>query len=211
MRRHAINAMGSSYTGELQLVKLAKSGIIPDSLQTAAGEALSDSWRGDIRELGQTLTGETQIEQTDLPPIAELASKTGEPGNGKVVFEQSCQICHRVNGQGTEYGPALSEIGAKLPKDGLYDAILNPNSGISFGYEGYTLTLNDGTKVTGIIQSETESEVSMVVPGGYTMNYSKSEIAAREEMDQSLMPENLHSSMSQQELVDLVEYLSSLE
>lgn len=211
MRRDAVKAMGLSYTGELRLVTLAKSGIIPDSLKSAAGEALSDSWRGDIRELARTLTGERQAEQTDLPPITELASKTGEPASGKEVFEQSCQICHRVNGQGTEYGPALSEIGAKLPKDGLYDAILNPNSGISFGYEGYTLTLDDGTKVTGIIQSETESEIALVTPGGYSVDYSKSEIASREEMDRSLMPENLHSSMSQQELVDLVEYLSTLE
>ncbi len=211
MRRHAVQAMGSSYGGELQLVKLAKSGIIPQVLKTDAGEALTDSWRGDIRELGRTLTGENQAEQADLPPISELASKSGEPAHGEDVFEQSCQICHQVNGQGTEFGPALSEIGAKLPKDGLYDAILNPNNGISFGYEGYTLTLNDGSKVTGIIQSETESEITLITPGGYSVNYPKSEIASREQMDRSLMPENLHSSMSQQELVDLVEYLSSLE
>src|SRR5699024_9882798 len=127
------------------------------------------------------------------------------------IFEQSCQICHQVNGQGTEFGPALTGISEKLPREGLYDAILNPSSGISFGYEGCVLTLKDGTEITGIIQSETQSELVLLSPGGYTATYRISRIGSREQMERSLMPENLHSVMSQQELVDLVEYLASLK
>ncbi|MDZ7694104.1 MAG: c-type cytochrome [Balneolaceae bacterium] len=211
MRRAAVKALGDSWNGEQRLVELVKSGIIPESLHAAAAEGLSDSWRGDVRQLANELTGETQSTETDLARMRELVSMEGTPSEGKEIFEQSCQICHQVNGQGTEFGPALSEIGAKLPKEGLYDAILNPNNGISFGYEGYTLTLQDGSEVTGIIQSETASEIVLLTPGGYTSTYSKSEISSREQIEQSLMPENLHASMTQQELVDLVEYLSRLQ
>ncbi|MDZ7692335.1 MAG: PVC-type heme-binding CxxCH protein [Balneolaceae bacterium] len=211
-RRQAIKALGTGWGGEQQLVELVNSGMISDSLKQSASEALADSWRGDVRQLARELAGESGTPETaDLPPIEQLASMEGDPANGKPIFEQSCQICHQVNGQGTEFGPALSEIGNKLPKEGLYDAILNPNAGISFGYEGYILTMEDGTEVAGIIRNETETEIELLTPGGVRTTYALSEISSRKKMQQSLMPENLHAGMSQQELVDLVEYLTMLQ
>jgi putative heme-binding domain-containing protein len=47
----------------------------------------------------------------------------------------ACITCHRINDKGADLGPALSEIGAKLGKDALYEAILDPSAGIAFGYE----------------------------------------------------------------------------
>lgn len=211
MRRHATMALGSGWGGEQKLFQLANSNMIPDSLKQAAGLALSDSWRGDVQKLGNELIGGSQTRQNNLPPIAELTSRSGEPDNGREVFARSCQICHQINGEGIEFGPALSEIGAKLPKEGLFDSILNPNNGISFGYEGYILTLRDGSQAAGIIRSETATELTLLTPGGFTTNINKPDINSREEMEQSLMPENLHSQMTEQELVDLVEYLTTLE
>ncbi|MCW9706057.1 PVC-type heme-binding CxxCH protein [Fodinibius salsisoli] len=210
MRRHAVKALGSGWGGEQKLVELVKSGVISEPLHEATSEALSDSWSGDVRQVAKSLSGGGQNKQADLPPIAELASQKGVAEEGQTAFEQACQICHQVNGKGTAFGPALSEIGSKLPKEGLYDAILNPNSGISFGYEGYILEFNDGAKAAGIIQSETASEVVLITPGGNTTTYKKSEIASRTQMNQSLMPDGLEAGMSEQELIDLVEYLSSL-
>ncbi|SMO44019.1 PVC-type heme-binding CxxCH protein [Fodinibius sediminis] len=210
-RRQAVKALGVSWGGEQRLVELVKSGVLPESLSAAAAEALSDSWRGDVRQLAKKLSGESPPPAVELPPASELVQKAGIPGSGRKIFQQSCQICHRVNGTGTNFGPALSQIGAKLPKKGLYDAILNPSSGISFGYEGHTLTLNDETEITGIIQSETASEIVLLLPGGYTSTYAKSSVKGREQVERSLMPDNLVAGMSEQELVDLVAYLSSLK
>lgn len=211
-RSEAVKALGTGWGGENRLVELVKSGMITESLREAAAEALSDSWRGDIRQVAEEyLSAEGQTRQVEFPPVSELLTVEGNPESGKEVFEQSCQICHRVNQEGVQFGPALSGIGDKLPKEGLYDAILNPNAGISFGYEGYVLTFNDGSTAAGIIQSETGSELVLLTPGGYTATYSKSGISSRQEMKQSLMPENLHRAMSRQELVDLVEYLSTLK
>ncbi len=210
MRQNATLAFGSGWGGEQQLFEMVNNNEIPEPLKFAVGQALSDSWRGDVQKVGNDLIGETATE-SDLPPIAELASLEGDPQNGQRIFDRSCQICHQVNGEGINFGPALTEIGTKLPKEGLYDAIINPNAGINFGYEGYILTMQDGSQAAGIIQSETGSELTLLMTGGITQTINKSEIANREEMAQSLMPENLHAQMSQQELVDLVEYLTTLE
>src|SRR5699024_10171508 len=211
LRREATKALGKGWGGEQRLVELVKNGVLREELEVATSEALSDSWSGDVRQVGKDLVGGDKTLEADFPPTAELISGQGEPAKGKALFEQTCQICHKVNGKGIAFGPALSEIGDKLPKEGLYEAILNPNNGINFGYEGYVLTFEDGSKAAGIIQSETESELTIVAPGGNETIYSKSEIISKQQMDRSLMPEGLVSGMSEEELVDLIEYLSSLK
>ena len=72
---------------------------------------------------------------------------TGNALHGAAVFRQenvACIKCHQVNGEGTEVGPNLSEIGTKLGKDALYESILDPSAGISFGFEPWQLTLKNG-------------------------------------------------------------------
>ena len=210
VQKQAVQALGNSWPGELKLVELVKSGLLPELLHPTAAEGLSDSWRGDVRQLAAELTGESTTQQNDLPPIADLVAMEGDLKDGEKVFEQSCQICHTVSGEGASFGPDLSTIGAKLPKTGMYDAILNPNSGINFGYEGYEITLKDGSISQGIIQSETGDQLTIMIMGGSTFTYSKDEIAERKELSQSLMPEQLERTMSKHELVSLVEYLTTL-
>ncbi|GAA5521155.1 c-type cytochrome [Aliifodinibius salicampi] len=211
MRSLAVTAMGSSWPGEEKIADMVRNGILPPSLDQPANQVLSNAWRDEIRQVAKDYLAGSDNDQGNMQSVSELVTMTGDIDNGKQVFERSCQICHVVNGQGTEFGPGLSEIGDKLPKEGLYEAIIEPNAGISFGYEGYILTMNDGSKAAGIIQSETESEVELLSAGGFATTYQVSEIASREQMDRSLMPAGLESGMSQQELVDLVEYLSSLK
>lgn len=120
-------------------------------------------------------------------------------------------MCHQVGTDGANFGPALTQIGSKLTKDALYVSILHPDAGISFGYEGYMLKLKDGSEVAGIISSETESEVELVSPGGMKNRYERANVIAKTQMEHSVMPANLQQGMSEQELVDLVEYLYALK
>jgi putative heme-binding domain-containing protein len=116
-----------------------------------------------------------------------------------------------VRGRGTELGPNLSEIGTKLGKDALYEAILDPSRGISFGFEAVTVTLKNGDEAYGLFASETADEVVVKGVGGIVTRIKKAEIASRQVSKLSLMPAGLQAAMTAQELVDLVEYLSSLK
>ena len=51
----------------------------------------------------------------------------------------------------------------------------------------------------------------MKVPGGVSVTTKKSEIFSKDKIDGSLMPEGLIASISEEELVDLVEYLMTLK
>jgi putative heme-binding domain-containing protein len=121
-----------------------------------------------------------------------------------------CANCHQVNGQGIDFGPNLSEVGSKLGKDALYEAILDPSAGISFGYEAWQLTLKSGDEAYGLIVSDTPEEIAVKAIGGIVTRYPKRDIVTREQSKLSIMPAGLQQAMTAQELVDLVEYLSSL-
>jgi putative heme-binding domain-containing protein len=146
-----------------------------------------------------------------LPPVDELIEQSGSVKRGKAVYNRTCMACHQVNGRGIDFGPDLSSIGDKFPKSQLYTAILEPSAGITHGYQGYRITLDNDNVWLGYIASETDEALSLRVQGGITKKLDKDNIAKREKLDRSLMTPNLQRTMSEQDLVDLVTYLETLK
>ncbi len=185
-----------------------KEGKLPKDLRSTAAIALSNTYRKDIKQ--ESLKYLQVADSTggkSLPPINELAKLSGNMVSGKQVFSTICATCHKIDNEGENFGPALSKIGSKLTKDALYLSIIHPDEGISFGYEGYVFKMKDANVVAGIITSETEEAVEIVMPGGIKKSYEKSAIASRTQMKNSMMPAGLHQTINQQQLIDLVEYL----
>jgi putative heme-binding domain-containing protein len=181
---------------------------------TASAELNAARWPEIKAEAARVLPPPQGQNAQPLPPIAELVKMKGDIVNGAQLFTNAspgCANCHVVNGRGIELGPNLSEIGAKLGKDALIEAILEPSSGISFGYEPFNFTLKNGDEAYGLIASETADEVAVKTIGGIVTRLKKSEIVSRQQSKLSLMPAGLQAAMTPQELVDLVEYLSSLK
>jgi len=185
---------------------------LPKQLEPAASAALFAAWP-EIRDSAAKYLAPppaTTLDGKTLPPLTTLAARTGEAAAGRAVFERSCTACHVGGGTGTDFGPALTEIGDKLPKSGLLLAILDPSAGIGFGYEGWTVRTRDGQQLVGMITSETDDEVAMKLIGGIQRRVPKSTILDRKRMETSLMPQGLERTMSETDLVNLVEYLSTL-
>lgn len=214
VRKIAVKALAQSEEGAAQLLKLAKEEKLDAALKFTATAALhTASWPKIKAEAAQVLPL-PQTNAAPLPPVAELVKLKGDASNGAKVFrrpEVNCIGCHKVNHEGVDFGPALSEIGTKLAKEALYESILDPTSGISFGFEGWQLELKDGDEVTGIIASESADEIVLKGQTGISTKYKKSDVAKRAKANLSLMPAGLQQAMSQQDLVDLVEYLATLK
>ena len=68
----------------------------------------------------------------------------------------------------------------------------------------------DGQQLVGMIGSETDDEIVMRLIGGIQRRVPKSTITERKRMDASLMPPGLERTMTEADLVHLVEYLSTL-
>ena len=116
-----------------------------------------------------------------------------------------------VNNQGSSVGPDLSEIGSKLARDAMYTAILDPSAAISHNYENYAVQTLDGKLVTGLLTSESDEKVVLKSAEGVPVEIAREDIDEMKKLEQSLMPEDLARPMSEQDLVDLVEYLTTLK
>jgi putative heme-binding domain-containing protein len=120
-----------------------------------------------------------------------------------------CAACHVVNGNGMDFGPALSQIGKKLTKESIYNAIVNPSQGISFGYEGYNITLTDGSVFQGIITSKTNDQYLVKLPGqSQILAYKKNQVKSADKMETSLMPA---FPLKETQYLDLIGYLEGLK
>jgi putative heme-binding domain-containing protein len=211
IRRVAVKAFGGPWESEDRLLALAKDKKIPEDLHTAAAGVFQTAWRALLRdEAAAYLKLPGSKEGASLPAISVLVDKKGDHVKGKEVFTSLCSSCHQVKNEGVNFGPDLSEIGSKLSKEALYTSILYPDQGISFGFEGFRIALNDGSTAFGRIVSETPEKIDIQYMSNQ-QTIDKSKVTSRIKLETSLMPSNLQSSMSEQGLVDLVEYLGSLK
>jgi putative heme-binding domain-containing protein len=182
-------------------------------LKEAAALALhSVQWR-DVKEQAARLFPLPPAKDNEpLPPVSELVEKRGDAARGRVVFNTTgtCSKCHIVDGIGKDVGPNLSEIGNKLSREALFHTILFPSAGISHNYETYVVLLASGTAVTGILTSDAADSVSLKDADAIVRTIPRDEIDEMKKQEISLMPADLQKAMSIQELIDVVEYLTTL-
>jgi putative heme-binding domain-containing protein len=215
LRKMAVKALVQTEQGAGSLLKLGKDDQLPADLKLAVSRELNNvRWEKIKAEAAKVLPLPQGQNAQPLPAIAELAKMKGDAHNGENVFfrdQTMCSRCHRAKGRGGDVGPDLSEIGNKLGKDALFEAIIDPSAGISLGYEASSLDLKSGDEAYGIITSETAEEVAVKDLNGVVNRYKKSDIAKRKQSKMSLMPAGLPATMTTQEFADLVEYLSRLK
>jgi len=215
LRKQVVHALAKVPEGAAALVRLASEQKLPDDLKlTASSELNSVRWPDLKAQAAQLLPLPQALNSQSLPPISELIKRKGDSAKGAEVFRRetvACIKCHQVRGEGIDFGPDLSEIGTKLGKDAIYESILDPSVGISFGYEAWQLELKNGDEPYGFIASETADELAIKAVGGIVTRYKKSDIVRRQKQKLSIMPAGLQQTMTVQELVDLVEYLAGLK
>lgn len=211
LRKTAIRALAGSRQGEDMLLGYLKENVLPGELKAAAIQILANTWRKAVRKEAVAYLDGGGNSTQNHPPVKELITRKGNPEHGKSLFMQYCSVCHQAGARGTDFGPALSEIGDKLSREAQYLSIFYPSAGISFGYEGYTVKFKDGTETAGIISSKTETDLTLKFPGGGTQAYKMSNVASIKQMDESMMTPGLQEAMTTDQLVDLVEFLMALK
>ena len=215
LRNYAIKKMGESQSGARTVLSwiTKKEKIDPGTLPAIQATLHGARWN-DIRQKANELFPIAATKNSKpLPSMDQLSKRKGDAAKGKLVFENAgtCAKCHLVNGKGIEVGPDLSEIGNKLSKTALYESILFPSAGISHNYENWMIQKSDGRSITGVLLGETDAEIQIKDDKGIQHNISVDEIDARKRQQVSLMPADLHKELTTGELVDLVEYLSTLK
>ena len=143
--------------------------------------------------------------------IDAIANLPGDAANGKTIFTRSCATCHRVGAIGNEIGPVLTAIGKKFDKIGLLDAIINPSASIVFGYEPWLVNTKDGESVFGFLISENKQSVVVKDIAGSKHVLAQNNISSKTKQQKSLMPEPASSGLSEKDIADVVNFLSSVK
>jgi len=203
--RTAAAEAAKGYNSEPYLWELAKAGKIPVDLLPIAQKILLSSWNGSIRAEANEFFGDAVQSNYDIP---KMLTATGSVENGKTIATNYCAACHTIGDQGVDFGPGLTEIGDKLSKEGLINAIINPSEGMGFGYETQLVKLKDGTEFTCIVNSKTENDLVVKLVGTSEQKiYKLVDVESVTQLDESLMPK---FPLSETELVDLTAYLETL-
>lgn len=213
-RRQAVRAIAQTKLGAARILKQAEAGKLDEGLREAASAALYGSPVETIRVRAAKLFPlRPAVDAKPLPSIKQLARRTGDPRKGQIIFATTgtCAKCHVVNGAGKDVGPNLSEIGAKLSRPALYESILFPSAGINHNFAAYTLVLQSGNVVSGILINRTANSIAIKQIDAITRTYPVSEVEEIKEQPISLMPADLQKAMTADDLVNVVEYLTTLK
>lgn len=207
-------SLGRNLHGQKYLLDLAAANQLPADVKFTAADILLSSADATIRSAAaKHLTLPSGANSKPLPPVAELMKMKGDAASGRKLFfgTATCAKCHQVNREGKQVGPELSEIGSKLTRDALFVSILDPSAGISHNFESYAVVTTGGLVLTGVLVSRTDQSVTLRTAEAIDKEIPMAEIEELQKSPISLMPADLQKTLSIQDLVDVVEFLTSLK
>jgi putative heme-binding domain-containing protein len=137
--------------------------------------------------------------------VADIAKLRGNAQRGAVAAA-ACRMCHRVGGEGADYGPAIDGFASRQTKDVVITAIVNPSNDIAHGYEGTEITLADGRKIHGLVQSG-GNPLIVQSNGGLTQMIPAKLVKERKRLGRSLMLSADQLGLTAQQVADIAAYL----
>jgi putative membrane-bound dehydrogenase-like protein len=181
---------------EPDLEKLFKG--YPETVKTSAAPLMAS-----LRKKNESRLSELQAVDAQL--------KKGDVGQGRQLFfgKAMCSTCHAVQGQGGDFAPDLTNIGEIRSRHDILEAILYPSA--SFAREHETSKIvTASTTYTGIIKEQLPEAIIITTGPGQRVRVQRSEIKTIEPQNFSMMPPGLNKQLTNEELSDLMVYLTSL-
>ncbi|MFM9955448.1 MAG: PVC-type heme-binding CxxCH protein [Opitutaceae bacterium] len=146
-----------------------------------------------------------------IAKIVSDAATLGDAAEGKKVYEQAgCIACHTPGPTQSKIGPDLSSISRGLPVDMIVTEVIWPALNVKEGYEAATITMKDGTVVTGFKQTETAEAIAIRdMTTGTVKSIPRNETQSIK-TGGTVMPDGLTAPLNAKQLADLIRYLSEL-
>lgn len=203
------------------LVKSLSTAAVKPSMIPGGLDALLASYPDSVKQAAAPLRA--QVEAEEKARLEKLAAiepliGTGDVGRGRQIFfneKIACFTCHTVGQEGGTVGPDLTTIGAIRSGHDLLEAILFPNASFVPGYEPVHVVAKDTTfggmvDYVGVIGEQTTDAVLLRQNAKDSVRIARGDISSIEQASNSIMPQGLDTGMTQEQLLDLLAFLQSL-
>ena len=186
--------MGGS---DRELFKTIRTGV-PGSEMPAVRVSDDDVWKlvGYVSRLGSR-------------GLAEKAPGDAVTGRG-LYTKSGCAACHRIDAEGTDLGPALTDVGRRRGLAFLEESLVKPEAFVANAYRAVQLNLKSGQTIVGIRLNEDDLSIQLREVSGNLRSFLKENITEIRRDQPSLMP-SYEGRLNKTELANLVAYLNSLK
>lgn len=136
-----------------------------------------------------------------------LRKTSGNPAEGEKVFTKFCAQCHKIYGNGEDVGPEIT-LNGRNDFEQLISNVFDPNLVIGQGYEAVIVAATDGRVLSGLLAEDSPSRVVLKLQGGRVATLARDDIDEMKKTAISLMPEDVETQLSAQEIADLFAFLA---
>jgi cytochrome c oxidase cbb3-type subunit III len=149
------------------------------------------------------------------------AKPMGNAARGKELFygDANCSLCHMIAGKGGRLGPELTSVGASRTREAIIDSVRNPSRRLAWGlteatkefpqeYETITAVTADGKEIKGVALNEDGFSVQIMDSSENIHLLEKDKLRSFQKSRESMMPRYTPDTLSNQDLEDIVAYLS---
>lgn len=139
-----------------------------------------------------------------------LEKATGDPAAGQLVYQKSgCASCHRVEANGGNLGPDLTDIGRRRGLKFLTESLVRPEADIAVAYRAVQVALKSGQTVTGMRLNRDDLSIQLRDSRDNLRSFLMQNVQEVRYDKPSLMP--AYASMNQKDLENVIAYLNSLK
>ncbi len=137
---------------------------------------------------------------------ADRAADPSSLERGKASFQKNCTACHRIGNEGQDVGPPLKSLHEKSPEQ-LLISVLDPNREVDPRFQAYSVLIDDGRVLTGVIREESANQIVLAESGGKQTTVARGEIEQLKGNGYSLMPQGLQQQITPEAMAELIAWL----
>jgi putative heme-binding domain-containing protein len=140
-----------------------------------------------------------------VPEIAPL----GDAAKGRVIYQANgCPACHIMRGEGSGFGPELTEVGIRRNFAYLRKKIADPNAQITEGFSSVKAVKADGTTIEGIRVNEDTFSVLIRDRARHVYSLRKADLKSYDRLENVSMMPPYGGKLSEAQINDLVSFLA---
>lgn len=193
------------------LMDKMEAGALSPDLYLELGEAADSSRMPELISRYKSVSQKISPDDLKASYAGSLLGGDADKGRGIFFYNQNaqCMRCHSYDDRGGDAGPRLNGVASRITRPQILEALISPSARIAPGFGISSITLKDGKKLMGVVQSENQKSLVLKIGGEPNKTILKSDIEKRTDSPSS-MPD-MTKMLSKREIRDVVSFLATLK